>query len=80
VAARDGALDATESRKDGFKKCDAMVKDDSAPSHSCRESCAVNRSFPSIMFSPMDRKRTSIASWVMPRWDLLPRMVCVYSY
>jgi hypothetical protein len=38
VPAREGALDATESRYGGSKKCGAIVKEDSAPSQACSES------------------------------------------
>lgn len=55
----------------------AGISADSDESHACRDSCAEARDSASIILLPMDRKRTSSASCVSPRWLRDPRIVCV---
>jgi hypothetical protein len=65
------------SPKAASRKCEAGTTAASEGSHACSESLAATRSWPWSMFWPMERKRTSRASWVRPRWVLDPRIVCV---
>lgn len=72
-----GVVDlCTESPLMVSRKCVAVTSVDSDASQACRES-RVGDWADSTMFSLIDRKMTSVASWAMPRWCRLPRIVCV---
>jgi hypothetical protein len=61
----------TESRKDVAEQIAASEGSDAAIELS-RSECVLQ----SRRFWPSERKMTSSASWVRPRWVLEPRMVC----
>jgi hypothetical protein len=78
VAAREGAREwPAGSANVDSRKCDADERIDSDASHDCSDSMTDGTDVDSSMLGPMDRKRTSRASWVRPRWDLDPKIVCV---
>lgn len=79
VAAREGPREwPNASAKADSRKHDAAERNDSDGSHAWRDSITEGSDVDSSMFGPMDRKRTSRASWVRPRCDLDPKIVCVY--
>lgn len=55
----------------------AGERDPSEASQDCSESSVEGRVVASSMLGPMERKSTSMASWVRPRCALDPRIVCV---